>query len=75
MSNRISFEVNNGGTLTFEQEQHDGHVDAIVWEAAHKDENGINVRGVRHGYEISPGDMVLLFDYYAQQREKGEPIL
>jgi hypothetical protein len=75
MGNQISFEVNNDGTLTFEQEQHDGAVNAIVWGAPIKNEQGVNTRGVRHGYEISPGDMVLLFDHYAQCRSNGAPIV
>jgi hypothetical protein len=75
MSNRISFEVNNNGLMTFEQEQHDGHVDAIVWDVIAQDESGVIRRGVRHGYEISAGDMVLLFDHYAQCRNTGAPIV
>jgi hypothetical protein len=75
MSNRISFEVNNNGLMTFEQEQHDGHVDAIVWDIVAQDENGVIRRGVRHGYKISAGDMVLLFDHYDQCKRTGSPIV
>lgn len=75
MINTISFEVNNGGKLTFEQGQHDGAADVIVWDEPVKNEQGAYTRGVRHGYEISAGDMVLLFDHYHQCRNTGAPIV
>ena len=69
MSQRISYEVNNQGTMTIEQERHDGPVDVIVWDAP---VNGC--RGVRHGDVINPGDMVMLMNYYHYQKEHGAPI-
>jgi hypothetical protein len=57
------------GLMTFEQGEHDGHVDAIVWDVI-QDESGV-VRRVRHGYEISAGDMVLLFDHLANLAKRS----
>lgn len=69
MHQTISFDVNNGGTLTFVQEEHDGHVEAVTWDPE-KD----GVRGVRYGDIISAGDMVMLLNYYRYQKEHGKPI-
>jgi hypothetical protein len=60
--------------MEIEQAEHDGAVDVIVWESPVKDEQGINTRGVRHGYAISAGDMVMLMNYYRYQKEHGAPI-
>ena len=69
MYQMISFNVNNGGTLTFTQEEHDEQVEAITWDHA-KDGS----RSVRFGDVISAGDMVMLLNYYRYQKEHGNPI-
>lgn len=69
MTQRITYEVNNQGTMTIEQEKHDGPVDVIVWDAPVD-----GCRGVRHGDVINPGDMVMLMNYYHYQKEHGAPI-
>lgn len=61
----ISFEVNNGGTLALKQEKHDGAVNANV----------LFPDGDFREFAISPGDFVMLMNYYRYQKERGEPIL
>lgn len=45
----ITFDVNNGGKLALEQSKHDGVV---------------TVKGCGDDFAISPGDMVMLINYY-----------
>lgn len=54
LDNHISFEINNGQQMTFEQSQHDDYV--IVTKA-----NGNNkeIQAV-----IPAGDFVMMFNYY-----------
>lgn len=69
MERDITFEVNNQGIMRLIQETHDGPVDVIVFNAPID-----GVRGVRHGDVISPGDMVMLMNYYRHQKEHGAQI-
>lgn len=46
----ISFDINNGGKLTLEQENHDGKI--------------IVKRDGKECYSISPADMVMLLNLY-----------
>ena len=64
--NKITIDVNNQGTLTMEQAQHDKAIEVIVWD---KEKDGM--REVRHGEIISAGDMVTLLNWYRYQKDNG----
>ena len=59
---KISFEINNGQTITLEQGKHDGGVTVtktvgkVVTDA---------------GYTINPGDFVTMLNWYRYQKENG----
>ena len=50
----ITFDTNNGGILSFEQEEHDS--DVLV----HRSQCGVIV----YGNTIPAGDMVMLYNFY-----------
>lgn len=62
----ITIDVNNQGTLTMEQAEHDQAIEVIVWDSE-KD----GARAVRHGEIISAGDMVTLLNWYRYQKDNG----
>jgi hypothetical protein len=66
MMNKITIEVNNQGTLTMEQAEHDKAIEVIVWDSE-KD----GARAVRHSEIISAGDMVTLLNWYRYQKDNG----
>lgn len=61
----ISFEVNNSGLLTVDQDEHDGAVTVAT----------LFPDGDSREFIISPGDFVMLMNYYRWQKENGLPIL
>ena len=70
MCNAITFEVNNGRKLQLIQREHDGETEIVTFDA----------RGEREtpGGEataISPGEFVLLVDYFRQCKREGKEIL
>ena len=60
--NTISFEVNNQRKMKLVQRQHDGAT-LLVIEYQHEEAF------------ISPGDFVMLINYYRACRREGKPIL
>ena len=64
--NKITIEVNNQGTLTMEQAEHDKAIEVIVWDSE-KD----GVRAVWRIEIISAGDMVTLLNWYRYQKDSG----
>lgn len=63
--NKISVDINNGRTMTFQQYKHDGGIRVTTGRGKMSD----------NGFTLSPGDLVMLINYYHQQKDKGEPIL
>ena len=57
----LSFEINNQRKLEIAQEKHDGSVIVTA-----KDENSIDYQ-----YTISPGDFVMILNWYRYQKENG----
>lgn len=66
--NFFSFEVNNHGQMTAEQLEHDGSITVTVSHI----EGGY--REYDSEFTISPGDFVMLMNYYRYQKEHGNPI-
>lgn len=66
MINRIEMEINNGRTMQFAQQDYDGTILLTTYNT----KSGL----VDHEEDISPGDMVMLFNYYRHQKDKGLPI-
>lgn len=62
----ISVNVNNQREIRLEQAEHDDCIHVTVWSA---ERNGI--REVEEEYMISPGDMVMLLNWYKYQKENG----
>lgn len=62
---KLVFNINNGRTLTLDQAKRDGSVRVTTGRDGIAD----------NAYNITPGDMVMLINYYCQQRDKGEPVL
>ena len=68
--NTISFEVNNQRKMKLVQRQHDGAT-LLVIEDQHGDHESITDEEAF----ISPGDFVMLINYYRACRREGKPIL
>lgn len=68
--NTISFEVNNQRKMKLMQRQHDGAT-LLVIEDQHGDHESIPDEEAF----ISPGDFVMLINYYRACRREGKPIL
>ena len=62
---KITVDINNGRKMTLEQYKHDGGIRVTTAYG----------KVVDNGFTISPGNLVMLINYYQQQKEKGEPIL
>lgn len=63
---KISFDINNGQKIALEQAKHDGGV--VVTKTCGKVVSDAT-------FTISPGDMVMLLNYYRQQKEKGLEVI
>lgn len=68
--NTISFEVNNQRKMKLVQRQHDGATLLFI-EDQHGDHESIPDKEAF----ISPGDFVMLINYYRACRREGKPIL
>ena len=68
--NRLTFDVNNGQTLVLVQERHDGEIRGVAYKG--RDYLPENVSG--EPFTISPGDMVMLLNYYRYQKSNGQEI-
>lgn len=66
----IQFNVNNQRKIQLTQTEPDGAVTVTTWEA---ERNG--VREVESEYQISPGDFVMMLNWYRYQKENGNPDL
>lgn len=66
----IEFNVNNQRKIQLTQTEPDGAVTVTTWEA---ERNG--VRDVESEYQISPGDFVMMLNWYRYQKENGNPDL
>ena len=62
----VSVNINNERKIQLEQAAHDDCIHVTVWSA---ERNGI--REVEEEYTISPGDMVMLLNWYKCQKENG----
>ena len=61
----ITFDVNNEGLMKLTQLEHDGTVKlTTVRRGSHNEQ-----------YIISPGDFVMLMNYYRQQKQSNKPIM
>lgn len=63
MCQQISFDVNNGRIMALNQMEHDGNVHVGTYSENDGKE-----------FIISPGDFVMLMNYYRWQKENGLPI-
>jgi len=63
---RIEMEINNGRTMQLMQQAYDGTIAFTTYNT----ESGL----VDHEESISPGDMVMLLNYYHHQKQNGLPI-
>jgi len=70
MCNAITFEVNNGRKLRLIQRKHDGDTEIVTFDAHGEQENSNGEATV-----ISPGEFVLLVDYFRQCKREGKDIL
>ena len=61
----LTFDINNQRTLSMTQSQHDGKIKVTTGTEAKTDSE----------YYISPGDMVMLLNYYRVQKESGKELL
>lgn len=68
--NLMEFEINNQRKIQLTQTEPDGAVTVTTWEA---ERNG--VREVESEYQISPGDFVMMLNWYRYQKENGNPNL
>ena len=66
----MEFEINNQRKIQLTQTEPDGAVTVTTWEA---EQNG--VREVESEYQISPGDFVMMLNWYRYQKENGNPNL
>lgn len=62
---KITVDINNGRKMVLEQYKHDGGIKVTTGPG----------KIVDNSFTISPGDLVMLINYYQQQKEKNEPIL
>lgn len=69
-NSNIEFNVNNQRKIQLTQTEPDGAVTVTTWEA---ERNG--VREVESEYQISPGDFVMMLNWYRYQKENGNPDL
>ena len=63
----MEFKVNNGRTIKLEQSEPDGPVSVTTWEAPDRDGNV----GCDSEYTISPGDFVMMLNWYCHQIRMG----
>ena len=63
----MEFKVNNGRTIKLEQSEPDGPVSVTTWEAPDRDGNV----GCDSEYTISPGDFVMMLNWYRYQKRMG----
>ena len=62
----IKLNVNNNRSIEITQEQEDSKINVDVLDSKGE---------VEYYYEILAGDMVMLLNYYQNQKDKGEEIL
>ena len=67
MKNQITVDVNNRQIMSLSQEKHDGDMTLTVWKP------GGGEKGIDE-WIITPGDFVMLMNYYRTQKESGKPI-
>lgn len=61
----IKLNINNNGSIEISQERADGKINIDV----------IDSKGnVDYFYNIPPGDMVMLLNYYQHKKDRGEEI-
>lgn len=58
--------VNNGRKIVLEQAEPDGPVNVTTWKMPHDD-----VRGCEDEYTITPGDFVMMLNWYRHQKRTG----
>ena len=57
--NKISVDINNGRKMTLEQYKHDGGIRVTTGRG----------KVIDNGFEISPGDLVMLVNFYLNCKE------
>lgn len=62
----MEFFVNNGRRIELEQAEPDGPVNVTTWEAPHDD-----CTGCEDEYTITPGDFVMMLNWYRHQKRTG----
>ncbi len=66
MINLIEMEINNGRTMQLAQQGKDKNITLTTYNTG----SGL----VDYEQEITPGDMVMLINYFRYQKENGNPI-
>ena len=66
----LKFDINNNGSMILWQNNSDGDVFVETYD----NPNGDGKRHRRDLFKISPGDFVMLMNYYRAQKESGKPI-
>ena len=61
------FEVNNGRKIMLEPTESDGPVSVTTWEAPRDD----GTMDCESEYTISPGDFVMILNWYRHQKRTG----
>lgn len=62
----MEFFVNNGRKIELEQAESDGPVNVTTWRAPHDD-----YTGCEDEYSITPGDFVMMLNWYRHQKRTG----
>lgn len=62
----MEFFVNNGRKIELEQVEPDGPVNVTTWGAPHDD-----YTGCEDEYTITPGDFVMMLNWYRHQKRTG----
>ena len=70
MSNALTFEINNKRKMQLVQSEHDGDTRIVTF-----DSHGYGEDPHGEATVISPGDFVLLIDYFRQCKREGREIL
>lgn len=63
--NKISIDINNGRKMTLEQYKHDGGIRVTTAYG----------KVIDNGFTISPGDMVMMVNWYRHQKDIGNDSL
>lgn len=67
----MEFDVNNGRKINLEQAEPDGSIHVTAWKAPDAEGN----RDCDYELAISPGDFVMMLNWYQHQKRIGNDVL